>query len=154
MKWGRVLFRNPKGIRLPSTFCWPTQAITWKVKDVQEIMPYQITHKCIKKKKKTCQHKNIPHINAIPNSAHCSPFTGNFCVIHQFVWDTAAELRNAVNSMITRKWKWYFVHGCKCESLTSNGTKFLDLCQDGTSALMYLGIMMENDTYMQQIEYI
>ena len=28
MKWGKVRWRKPNGIRFPSTFCWPTQAMT------------------------------------------------------------------------------------------------------------------------------
>ena len=30
-KWGRVRFTNPNGMRLPSTFCWPTHADIWEM---------------------------------------------------------------------------------------------------------------------------
>lgn len=63
------------------------------------------------------------------------------------------ELGDTANSIIMRKQKRYFVDGCKCKSLTSTRTKFFNLCQDGTSALMYLGIMMQNnDNYVKQLD--
>jgi len=47
--------------------------------------------------------QNIPHVNAILHSAHCSPFTANFWIIHLFVWDTEVELEDTANSIIMRK---------------------------------------------------
>jgi hypothetical protein len=79
---------------------------------------------------------------------HSKACNGTALPLHLFVWDNAAELEDTAKSIIMRKWKWYFVDGCKCKRLTSTGTTFLNFCQDGTSALTYLGIMMQNnDTY-------
>jgi hypothetical protein len=35
------------------------------------------------------------------------------------------------HSTVMSKSKWHFLNGCKCKSLISTGTKFLNSCQDG-----------------------
>ena len=43
MKWGSVLCLNPNGIRLPSTFCCPTQAITYGNRNDQQYLTLENT---------------------------------------------------------------------------------------------------------------
>jgi hypothetical protein len=47
------------------------------------------------------------------------------------------------------------VSGCKCKSLISTMTEFLNLCQDGTDTSVCLGIMLKNNNVaVESVSYI